>query len=1258
MTVHVTLRSDGDDLIVSLDGEQVADPVPLADLPALPALVAAPYVEGGALTRAVGGDELLARLDADPDRLLLLEAADERAAAIPWEYAALGGRQFLGCRYGLVRLVDRAADPAPPPDTLRFLVLGADPLVDGEGNAREGYRLATDRELRAIRRTLKGSEVDLVAQRIPPTADRLHAALMRGPAVLHVTCHGTVIDTDRGPMAMLLLEDESGGASFLHGPDLANLPTRGALRLIVLSACKTASPSPWEGDGGGEGDHDATLARALVRNGIPAAIGMQGKFPDEHSDDFAVPLYRHLLAGRPLSEALRQARVALSGVSQDAACAGLPVCYVAREAWGPLPLRPGPPNVPDSLRLPGDVRLAPEVEAPRPLHGRNAELHGLARLYAPRPRGEAARVVTVVGSGGVGKTALAAGFAERFGWRWPDGVLGLSFAAGEPDAARFRADLLRGLLGEAAAQSLADAPAGEQARLILERLRDRDGLLLLDNYESVLQGLEEGDARAAEVHRLVARAARGGASLLLTSRQQPAKLRGERVFPRSDRPLPGLAVDPGAALFLEHSTRATDEGEEGRSLAQRVADVTEGHPLAVALLAGEYDDSPVSAAEFLAGWGEELAQAEDYGLAGHHRTFAAAFDRSYRRLRPALRDRLRALSRFPFPFFAEGAAAMWGLSPGDEDDVAAAREELHRLTQRSLLEVAGQFEGGTPATYRFQPALRQAVMRRVAEEERAALEAGFAAYGAWLARRGYGDIHKDPALARVVRLSMEALEAATERLAGEERLWHVRWLVWLKGAYGQTREAYDLLESVLPIGRPLPDGHAEPEAARVESSLRYELAKLCLTRGDLDRALALYQESLQLSEQIGDLQGKAASLHEMAQVYRTRGDLDRALALYQESLQLSEQIGDLQGKAASLSQLADLYMMGEDWDKAEHCLQEALSLSRRLGESAGIAFKTVKLGQVAQARGDRDATLARYREGLAIFEELGMPRESAQVRGMIASLEGEEAAPPDPLQQLTDQARAAIEAGEIEKAIAAQERAVSLVRQALEHGGESREGLVTLSVLLYNLAGYYGQAERHDEAVTALEEVALDERTDHPDLESDRGALEQARRVAALSPEERAQLAAQPSAELDLAQLSADLEAQLAQLPPEERAQLEAAARQFARQWEQMGDEERAQHLVAAQAAARRQQIASLADQARDGAIAARQGQLDPVEREALIARIKDVAAQAAEGEEPGSPWDELAAYLRAVAALLRGEPSPPVPESYAAHMAAIREAT
>jgi tetratricopeptide (TPR) repeat protein len=1456
MSVEVTLHTDeAGQLFALAAGQPLAGPTPLAALPALPALQAGPYDEGRALAAALGGEQLLALLDADPDRLLLL-ACDAKAEAVPWEFAALPGRQLLACRYGLLRLVDRDAPPPGNGGELQFVALAADPLVDEQGQPREGYRLKLDDELRAIRRALQEGGKALLGQRVPPTPRALRRALRRGPAVLHLTCHGDVVETDKaGEMAVLFLEDGDGGQDRLLGRDLVAMAPQGVLRLALLSACHTARGQ-------------ANLARALVRGGLPAAIGMQAAFPDPLSDELARALYEFLLEGHPLGEALRQARQALE--EEDPRAAGLPVGYAARDGWAPLPLAGGRPEV-RRLGLPGACSLPQEVQPPRPILGRNGELHALARLYS---RG--AKVVTVVGTGGVGKTALAASFAERFAWRWPRGVLGLSFAGGEVDAARFRGELLRGLLGEQDALGLAAAGPGQQAQAILAALRDWDGLLLLDNYESVLQALAAGtrdagaeagppaaeeidlaamrallraafvddrglrrlcqetpalqgalpafgsgfsldhaiDAlldhcrtrdlipellaavrranprqaarhfpgaargaaadEAAGVHRLVYQVAEGGARLLLTSREHPAGLPGEVVFPAQETPLPGLRLDPAAELFLKHSTRARKEEPAGRRLAADIARETEGHPLAIALLAGEYDRSPVAAEAFLAGWPDELDAARREGLAGHHVTFAAAFNRSYDALPAALQARLRALSVYPFPFFAEGAAAAWGLEM-DEGRLAAAREDLGRLARANLLEVEAWFEDGTPATYRFQPALRQAVARRVADEERAGHLAGYAAYGAWLARRGYGAIHRDVNLNRLVRLSLDALDAATGSLAGTEGLWHVWRLAWLKRAYGETGVAYELLEGAVA---PAPDPEQDPEGAKVQSGLRFELARLCvtrgdldralalyqeilalyeqlgdeqgkaaslhqmaavyltrgdldralalyqeslqiseqlgdkkgkadslgnmagvyLTRGDLDRALALYQESLQLKEQLGDKQGKAASLHNMAGVYLTRGDLDRALALYQESLQLyeqlgdkkgtaaslhnmagvyltrgdldralalyqeslqlKEQLGDKQGKAASLSQMSNVYLEQQDYATAQRLLEQAIEIGKQVGHLDGIAFDTVKLGQLAQARGDRDAALTYYREGLAIFEQLGMP-EAQQVRRMIADLEGGGAPAGDPLRQAIARARGAAGRGDVASAIAAQEEAVALARQA----GEGHDALVALSVQLYNLAGYYRQAGRFDDAVRALEEVvALDERTGHQDLESDRQALDEARRLAAMPPGERERSQGGPPDTMPIPMealppaLRHELQALAAQLEragPEGRAALEGRIQAaLARGLEAMSPEERANLQAAAHAAARWDQIESLADQARDAAIAALRGEGEPGP---LAQQLEEVAAQAADGEEPGSPWDELAGYLRAVAALLRGEPAPPVPAAYAAHLAAVQ---
>ncbi len=75
-----------------------------------------------------------------------------------------------------------------------------------------------------------------------------------------------------------------------------------------------------------------------------------------------------------------------------------------------------------------------------------------------------------------------------------------------------------------------------------------------------------------------------------------------------------------------------------------------------------------------------------------------------------------------------------------------------------------------------------------------------------------------------------------------------------------------------------------------------QMANVAVTRGDLDGALDLYRQSLDIKERLGDAQGKAATLHQMANVAVTRGDLDGALDLYRQSLDILERLGNAQGR--------------------------------------------------------------------------------------------------------------------------------------------------------------------------------------------------------------------------------------------------------------------------------------------------------------------------------------------------------------------------
>jgi hypothetical protein len=247
------------------------------------------------------------------------------------------------------------------------------------------------------------------------------------------------------------------------------------------------------------------------------------------------------------------------------------------------------------------------------------------------------------------------------------------------------------------------------------------------------------------------------------------------------------------------------------------------------------------------------------------------------------------------------------------------------------------------------------------------------------------------------------------------------------------------------------------------------------------------------------------------------------------------------------------------------------------------------------------------------------------------------------------QARQAAERGDFASAIAAQEQVVESLR--LE--GEELEGAQILFVQLANLANYYAPIDRYVDAVPVLEEaVGVGERIEHPDLGTVKEMLESARQIAALSPEELAQMKAEQ--EQEGADQDAEMEAQLAAMPPEQRAQMEAAMREFQ-------SKSPAEQEVIMQGA----QIQALADQVRDASVACRRGQIP---REEFLPQLEQLAAQIDNEQPKESPWGDLTAFIRSVIALLRGRtslilipgqsepPPPPVPPTYAAHFAAIQK--
>ena len=160
----------------------------------------------------------------------------------------------------------------------------------------------------------------------------------------------------------------------------------------------------------------------------------------------------------------------------------------------------------------------------------------------------------------------------------------------------------------------------------------------------------------------------------------------------------------------------------------------------------------------------------------------------------------------------------------------------------------------------------------------------------------------------------------------------------------------------------------------------HEMAVVLAGRGEVERAMGLYQQSLELKEKSGDVRGKAGTLHQMAGVLAGRGEVERAMGLYQQSLELKEKSGDVRGKAATLHAMAGLLAGRGEVERAMGLYQQSLDLEEKTGDVRGKAATLHQMAGVLADRGEVERAMGLYQQSLEIKEKTG------DVQGKAATL--------------------------------------------------------------------------------------------------------------------------------------------------------------------------------------------------------------------------------------------------------------------------------
>ncbi|MER6026592.1 BTAD domain-containing putative transcriptional regulator [Streptomyces sp. NPDC001851] len=733
----------------------------------------------------------------------------------------------------------------------------------------------------------------------------------------------------------------------------------------------------------------------------------------------AIPELRELLDRHPLRE--RLAGLLMRALYADGAQAEALVVFekVRRRLADELGADPSA----ELAALHGELLRADASPAPTappapltPLVGRADEVTEVGRLL------RSARLVTLTGPGGVGKTRLSAAVAER-----ADGEVCFVELAALRDSAVLPQALLGALGLRESGLHLAAGAQGPWDRLVAA-VSGRELLLVLDNCEHLV---EEVAVRAA---RLLAACPR--LRVLATSRE-PLGVVGEHLYPV--RPLGAAAA---AALFTDRARAARRAFAPDPDTVRRVCAALDNLPLAIELAAARL--RTLTLAELSARLHDRLGVTERGSRAPEtrHRTLRSVVGWSWDLLPE---PEQRAARRFSV--FAGGAGVASALRVCDTDeetlqsladksllewaggrcrmletiraygaeqlDAAGETEPVQRVHAKALLELLRAAGPGLrrgaqlellPALAAEQPDLLAAVRWAVgARETRTALEL-IAAASAYLWIRGAAGTLAPPArvllgavgdtppdgLAEEYAVCVliaasgpdgrdvwrrhrtaagEALTAAwSDGRAGRHPVALLLWMTHNATSDGDAPGAFALVSAQRDSREPW-----------ARAAAQYVTGFGALGDGDLAGAERSFRTAATEFRALGDRWGAALVLDALAGVARTRGDRRTALALTDEALTLAEELDAPEDCADLLVNRGDL-RAGTDPAAARADYARAAEFARRAGGTGTLAAALRGLGDIALVEGDRGTAEHLYTQAREHLDPHGVKGAANRVR--------------------------------------------------------------------------------------------------------------------------------------------------------------------------------------------------------------------------------------------------------------------------------------
>ncbi|MGB9282642.1 MAG: protein kinase, partial [Candidatus Sulfotelmatobacter sp.] len=602
--------------------------------------------------------------------------------------------------------------------------------------------------------------------------------------------------------------------------------------------------------------------------------------------------------------------------------------------------------------------------------GREQEAASLHQLLSRAD----ARLITLTGPGGIGKTRLALQVASRISDQFPGGVCFVSLSGvGDP-----------GLIVPTIAQAVGGREAGNPSPQ--EGLKgclgevEQPMLLLLDNFEHLISA-------APIVAQLLTTSPK--LKVLVTS-QAPLHVYGEHEFPvpplelpdlKSIPPMEALSRLPAVALFVERAQAVKHEFALTKENAPAVAAICarlDGLPLAIELAAARI--KLLSPSAMLARLESRLnlltGGARD--LPSRQQTLRSTVDWSYGLLNAAEQTLFRRLSVFTGGCTLEGVEAVCDTKGDLGLDVL---DGVASMVDKSLAQQVEQGEAET--RLRMLSTIREYALERLTESnDESATRRAHAAYYLVLAEEGAEDAVAHPEWFDRFEIEHDNFRTALDYLI---KTGDADWGPRLGAAlfrFWETREHFTAGRDALARLLALEGAAARP---KLRARLLFAAAVLAGEQGDYGSAQQLFEESLETSVELDDKPGVAVALNALAVNARDRGELDTAALLFERCVAIWKDVGNPADIARALSNLASVMKFQGDYARASLLYEECLTIFRKAGDAAGVAWTLNYLGDVAREKADFISARSFCQQSLTAFRQL---RDGWGIASALSDLAG------------------------------------------------------------------------------------------------------------------------------------------------------------------------------------------------------------------------------------------------------------------------------